>query len=254
MAYSKVAIQDAASANALFTPAEVAAFQEGTLKLAGMKLIDMRDQIEAQSNILALELLEGLVANPAKRNRVPFAQDTIDASSGDVTNPLDGLDWSNIPDELMAAARNFATSEKSGLLVARQMLTIVSYSEPVATGRSTKKNIVLRGTFEGSDELFNARINDARIPTLQPLLKIGAMAECSVDANGNYWVDSVIAESDAVVAEREALKAKANADKIADIDLKNKSSKGEAIIGLANSGAVTDAASLEALLKAIQSM
>lgn len=254
MGYSKVAIQAAATGSALFTPEQVAEFQAGTLKLKGSKLIEMRDQIEAQANIEALELLEYLVANPSKRVRVAFARDIIDNDGGDLTNPLDDLDFANIPDDLMAAARNFATNEQSGLLVARQMLTIVSYSEPVAAGRSTKKNIVLRGTFEGSDEFFNARINDARIPTLQPLLKIGAMAECSVDANGNYWVDSVIAESDAVIAEREALKAKEHSNKIADIDLTNKASKGAAIVGIANSGNITDPAALEALLKAIQSM
>ena len=68
------------------------------------------------------------------------------------------------------------------------------------------------------------------------------------------WVDSVIAESDAVIAEREALKVKEHNNKIADIDLTNKASKGAAIVGIANSGNITDPAALEALLKAIQSM
>jgi hypothetical protein len=254
MAYSKVSIQAAATGSAIFTDAEVAAFQAGTLKLASVKLINMRDQIEAQDNIAALELLEYLVANPAKRTRVPFAQDIIDAQSGDPVNPLDGIDFNNIPDDIMSAARNFATSEKSGLLVARQMLTVSSFSEPVAAGRSTKKNIVITGTFTGSTDIVTARINDARIATLQPLLKIGSIAECSVDSNGAYWVDSVITESDEVLAQREALAKKAKAEKVDEIELSNKSSKGAAILGLAQSGSITEATSIEALLKAIQSL
>ena len=258
MAKTKLSIETAANSTGAFTAQQVADFRSGALQLKGLELIQMRKAEKAEAELEALKLIEGIIADPSLRAEVSnqtWAQDYTD-DAGDIVSPFDEVDFNNLEgiDGFFSGALRFCTNARSGKLDTRTMGTVVSFTEVIAAGRTgTKKNISVSGVLDNGKQ-FTARLNDERTKTMGSSLRIGSKVELSGDADSGFWVDSVLTESAEVVKQREELAAKAKAAKIEDIDLQNKSSKGAAIVGIANSGNITDPAALEALLKAIQSM
>ena len=257
MAKSKTSIEDAANSTTGFTSAQIADFREGTLQLKGLDLIKMRKQEKAEAELEALRLIEGLKADPTLRSEITqsWAKDYED-ENGDIVSPFDTVDFNDLLkiEGFFEGAMKFCANARSGKLDVRQMGTVVSFSEPMTVGNGgTLKNITVTGTLDDGTP-FSARLNDARTKTMGSLLHIGSKVELSTDRNGGLWVDSVITESAEVVKQREEMAVKARKEKEADIELSNKGSKGAAILGLANSGNLQDAASIQAVLDAISKL
>lgn len=222
MAYNKQTIMASKTAAKTFTVTEVGDFSNGTLKLAGIDLIRMRRQVSAESDILALELIEILAAEPDLRTGIAWCQPFVDLASGDTVDPFVAIDYSNIDETFFNNARTMATTERSGGTTARQMLSILSFSERLTVGREQKKeNIVLTVLLPDGSE-STARVNDARLSSIEPLLAVGAVAECSTDSSGLLWVESVIKESAQVETQRAEAKAKAHAELVLETERANK--------------------------------
>lgn len=257
MSKSKVSIEEAANSTTGFTAEEIAAFRDGTLQLKGLDLIRMRKQEKADAELEALKLIEGIIADPTLRSEISqsWAKD-YENDNGDIVSPFDEVDFNDLLaiEGFFEGAMKFCANARSGKLDVRQMGTVVSFSEPMTVGNGgTLKNITVTGTLDDGTP-FSARLNDARTKTMGSLLSIGSKVELSTDRSGGLWVDSVITESAEVIKQREALAAKAIKEQEAQIELSNKGSKGQAILGLASSGNLQDADSIKAVLDAISKL
>lgn len=194
-----------------FTPAEVELFAEGKLMLAGAQLLRMRSLILLQGNLAAIELLEALEAEPALRKGIDWANPYVDNASGDTIDPFP-LNYDAIPEALFNSARTMAVTERTGGTNAREMLEILSFSERMKVGKDLKKDNIMLEVRLSDGTIGTARIPDNRLELLEPLLKNGAKAECSMATDGTRYVESVIAESDESIKQREAEDAKAKAE------------------------------------------